>query len=219
MFCTKCGQQVPDDSKICPFCGETFALGAPAPAAAPKANPIEAAKAKASSMDKKTLLTIAVAAAAAVVVLILLIVCLSGGPKKTVKAYLKASEALSEEEDNILNKYSWQGEKAQKALDLYEEPDSEVKTSWKISKVKKYGKKDDVTEGIKEYISQMKGDDEKITASAIVQVTTTTKEDGDKDTSDYFVSVLKIKGNWYILSQGSGENIKDIANKWEAYNK
>lgn len=219
MFCTKCGAQIADGSKFCDKCGAKFEDAAPAAASAPAAavtNAVEAAKEKAAGMDKKTLLTIAVAAVAAIVLVIILCVALTGGPKKTVKAYLKATDALSEEVTDLTNKYSIYGEKAQAKLDLDDDDDDDDDSSWKITDCKKYGKKDDMTEGIKEYIgSAMKGDDDAVKGSAVVEVTKT--DDDDNETKVYY-TVVKIGGSWYILdSTSSAENMKDVANEWEAY--
>lgn len=42
MYCMKCGQEIPDDSKVCGFCGHKLPLQAAAPSTPPKAKPSEA---------------------------------------------------------------------------------------------------------------------------------------------------------------------------------
>ena len=215
MYCTKCGAEIADGSKFCDKCGAKFEAEAPVKNEAPARG---MADEKAPGMDQKTLITIIVAAIAAVILVVILCCALTGGPKKTVKAYLKAQEALVDEYSDLSNKYTFYGDKCQKKLDMLEDDDDDddTKSSWKISKVTKYGKKDDVTEGIKEYISAMNGEDDKVKGSAIVEVTTTVKSDGDKNTSKTYYTVIKVGGSWYILdSESSAENTKEVANYWE----
>ena len=101
--------------------------------------------------------------------------------------------------------------------DSRDDEDDDVKESWKITKVKKYGKNDDVTEGMRAYVGNMKGDEDKVKGAALVEVTTTTKGKGDKKdkkSKEYF-ALVKVGGNWYVMTTSSAENINDAADKWE----
>ena len=228
MFCTKCGKQVPDGSVICPHCGN--ALAAPqqaAPQAAPQ--PLQAVNNfagnvvdKAKKGDKKTLIIGAVAAVAAVIVLVMIISWLFGnGPKSVVKKALKKSENIEKKYEELAETYLlFSNKKARKKLDMdNDEDEEEAKTSWKITKTKKYGKNDDVTEGMRAYVSQMGGDEDKVKASALVEVTETTKVKGeDPEKVKKYYAVVKVGGKWYMLT-GSGskaDNINKAADKWEA---
>ena len=102
-------------------------------------------------------------------------------------------------------------------MDDDDDEDDDVKESWKITKVKKYGKNDDVTEGMRAYVGNMKGDEDKVKGAALVEVTTTTKGKGDKKdkkSKEYF-ALVKVGGNWYVMTTSSAENINDAADKWE----
>ena len=55
MFCTKCGNQVPDGSAVCPVCGAQLAAPQAAPQAAP-VSPVAKAKAAGGTLNKKMLI-------------------------------------------------------------------------------------------------------------------------------------------------------------------
>ena len=142
------------------------------------------------------------------------------GPKSVVKNYLKKSESLSEKEGDLNSKYMlFANKKALKKLDMYDDDDDEddVDYSWKVTKTKKFGKSDDVTEGVRAYVKARKGDEDKVQNTALVEVTITVKQDGDKEKIKEYFMVVKVGGNWYLLDDDGdiAENINDGAEKWE----
>lgn len=223
MFCTKCGKQVQEGSVVCPYCGSPLAAPQAAPQPAPQAannNIVGNIADKAKKGDKKLLYIVAAAAVAVVVIILILCLLLGNGPKSVVKNYLKKSEKLSEQQEKLDSKYlMFANKKALKKLDLWDDDDDEkIKTSWKVTKVKKYGKKDDVTEGVRAYVEKKDGDGDKVKSVAIVQVTLTAKIDGEKEKRDMYFTCAKIGGNWYLLSDdpSSGKNINAAAKEWES---
>jgi hypothetical protein len=104
---------------------------------------------------------------------------------------------------------------------MYDEDEEKdaPKVTWKVTKVKKYGKSDDVTEGMRAYVADRGGDEDKVKASALVEVTETTKVKGeDPEKVKRYYPVVKVGGKWYLLT-GSGnkaDNINKAADKWEA---
>ena len=228
MFCTKCGKQVPDGSVICPHCGNALAAPQAAPKAAPQ--PLQAVNNfagnvvdKAKKGDKKTLVIGAIVAVVAVIAIVALIMLLFGnGPKSVVKKALKKGEALDKKQEDLAETYLlFYNKKARKKLDMDEEDEDEksVKKSWKVTKAKKYGKNDDVTEGMRAYVADRGGDEDKVKAAALVEVTETTKVKGeDPEKVKKYYALVKVGGKWYLLT-GAGnkaENINKAADKWEA---
>ena len=229
MFCTKCGNQIPDGSAVCPICGAQFAApqaapvapqAAPQPApAAPQYAPVQPAaapKAKKAGGNKLPLIIGAIAAVA--VIAIVLILILHDGAKALVKDYKNL------EEDSKSKAYDMMvitSKKALKALDLDKDDDDDDDDddvgSWKIKGSKSYSGKDSAFKGVCAYIEKtMKGETKKVSKMTIVEVKT---KGAKKDTYEYF-TCLKISGKWYILdSTSSAENIKDVANKWADYAK
>lgn len=220
MFCTKCGKQVPDGSVICPFCGSPLAApqATPAPQAAPAGNKVDDFIGKAKKGNKKSLIFAIAGVVVALVVIVLLISLLGNGPKKIVKTMLKQEEKLEKQEEKLEKKYNlFSNAKALKKLDMDEDDDDddETETSWKITKVKKFSKKDDVTEGMKAYVKLQDGDEDAIKGSALVEVTYTIKKGKDKNTSKMYFAMVKVGGNWYYMDMSTGKNINDAAKDWE----
>ena len=238
MFCTKCGNQIPDGSAVCPICGAQFAAPQAAPQVAPQVAPqpvpqaapqqfaqvppvapAPAPKAKKAGNSKLPLIIGAVAAVA--VIAVVLILLLSGGAKGVVKKYLKAAEAADEVEGEA-NKYlALKSSKARKALKLDKDDkddEDDLEYSWKISDSESYGKDDKEFKGMIKYLEKSKeAEVKKVTKMAIVEVkyyaSKGKKKDDAKDQYMYF-TCIKVDGNWYILDMDGGEKIKTIANKW-----
>ncbi len=227
MFCAKCGKQIPDGSAVCPFCGAPLAAPqAAAPQAAPQVAPqavppvapvyAPAAAPKAKKPINKLTLIIACVAAALVLGIVLYLI-LHDGAKAIVKDYLKYAEESSEQESKFMVKSS---EKALKALDLLDDDDDDDDdVSWSVKGSKSYSGKDDPFEGLCAYIEKnMKGETNKVSKMSIVEVKFKGGSGKNKDSYSMFFTCVKISGNWYILDYTtSGENIKDVANKWEKY--
>ena len=203
------------------------ALPQAAPAAAPQAAPFAAppvapvyapaAAPKAKKPINKLTLIIACVAAALVLGIVLYLI-LHDGAKAVVKDYLNYQEKAEEQESKFLVKSS---EKALKALDLLDDDDDEdVEVSWSIKGSKSYSGKDDPFEGLCTYIEKnMKGETKKVSKMSIVEVKVKGGSGKNKESYSMFFTCVKIAGNWYILDYTtSGDNIKDVANKWEKYN-
>lgn len=232
MFCAKCGKQIPDGSAVCPFCGAPMAApqapqAAPvapqAPQAAPAAPqtgyavpPVAPVYAPVAPKEKKPVNKLPIiigAIAAAAVLAIVLYLILHDGAKSLVKDYIKYSEAQEENESKY---FAFKNEKALKALDLLDDDDDDDDDdySWSIKGSKHYSGKDDEFEGLCTYIEKTKnGESDKISKMAIVEVKIKTGKK-DKESTSVFFTCAKISGNWYIINQTTGKNIKDVANDW-----
>ncbi|MBR6019185.1 MAG: zinc ribbon domain-containing protein [Lachnospiraceae bacterium] len=240
MFCTKCGNQIPDGSAVCPICGAQFAAAPqaapqvapqPVPQAAPQVAPyaapvapVAAPKAKKAGGSK---LPIIIGAAAAVVVLIIvLVLLLSGGAKGVVKDYLKAAEQADNAEEEANKFRALKSEKARKALKLDKDDkddDDEIEYDWKITDSQNYGKDDKEFKGMIKYLEKtVEAEVKEVTKMAIVEVKVYAskgkKKDDVKDVYEYF-TCIKIDGSWYILDVSTGDKIKTVANKWAQFNE
>jgi len=230
MFCAKCGKQIPDGSAVCPFCGAPMAApqapqAAPvapqAPQAAPVAPqtgyavpPVAPVYAPVAPKEKKPVNKLPIiigAIAAAAVLAIVLYLILHDGAKSLVKEYIKYDEEQTEKESSF---FAFRSEKALKALDLLDDDDDDDGDddySWSIKGSKHYSGKDDEFEGLCTYIEKTKkGETDKVSKMAIVEV----KVKQGKDSTSVFFTCAKISGNWYIINQTTGKNIKDVANDW-----
>lgn len=238
MFCTKCGNQIPDGSAVCPICGAQLAAPQPAPQPVPQAAPVApVAPAQKSKKVGGSKLPIIIGAAAAVVVLVVvLVLLLSGGPKSVVKKYLKLSEDIADAEYesnkeviDLKNKRTelraLYSAKARKALKLDKDKDEdEVEMTWEITDSETYGDDDKAFKGMVQWLEKDKvANVKKVSKMAIVEVKSFDKNDkknNEKTTYTYF-TLVKISGNWYILeisddiAAKSDPKIKTIANKWE----
>lgn len=225
MFCTKCGQQVPDGSKVCPFCGNQLAAGA-APAQAPVA-PVSQPAPKAAKTGIGKYLPIIGIAAAVVVVLVVLFLIFSGGPKSVVKEYMKLAEDRDEavakknkevnKIDEKLNDLQWTCEKAQKALKLLKDEDAKKPDyDWKITDSETFSGDDAEFKGFVDMLSNMKATTKSVKKMAIVEVKTYDKNNkSDKGEFAYFV-LAKISGDWYIYTiDDDSKSIQDAANKYK----
>ncbi|MBQ6659974.1 MAG: zinc ribbon domain-containing protein [Lachnospiraceae bacterium] len=230
MFCTKCGNQVPDGSAVCPVCGAQLAAPQAAPQAAP-VSPVAKAKAAGGKLNKK-MLTIIGCAAAAVVVIIALILLLSGGPESVVKKYMKLQEELDEAQEvknkklngdindikEDINDLTYKSKKAQKALKLLkDDEEKEADIKWEIDESETYDDDDAVFKGMKNLLEAAKATTKSFKKMAIVSVKVYDKNDKDKKQYLYFV-VLKIDGNWYLYNEDpmSGKSIQDVANQFKS---
>ncbi len=226
-FCGNCGSQQPDNARVCGNCGAPFAAPAqnparPAPRPMTTNNNIDPAK-KANLIKWGKLAAIALAA---IVVIGLLIGILSGGgspksvAKKAVNAMIKGKEnkivslfsnmATKETKKDQAEEYveSWE----------YEFEDCKIK-SVKVDDVEKMDKddwkdyKDDYKDMWKEMKDEYDKDDwedeglnrrfniNKLKGAATVTVEVEYKdEDGDKDTVEVYVSLLKEGGSWKVVS-------------------
>ena len=133
---------------------------------------------------------------------------------------LKKQESIEKEAESFESKYFlFSNKKARKKLDMDtdDDDDEDVKSSWKVTKVKKYGKNDDVTDGVKAYVKSSKGDDDAVKGAALVEVTTTVKIDGEKEKVKTYYCCAKVGGKWYLLTANgrTAENINDAAEFWE----
>ena len=221
MFCTKCGQQVPDGSKVCPFCGNQLAAAAPAQAA-----PVSQPAPKAAKAGIGKYLPIIGIAAAVVVVIVALFLIFSGGPKSVVKEYKKLMEDRNEavakknkevnKIDEKLAELDWSCEKAQKALKLLkDENKKDVEKTWKITDSETFSGDDKEFKGMIAGLTAEGATTKSVKKLAIVEVKTYDKNDkNDKGTFEYF-SLAKIGGSWYILDiNTSAKSIQDAANEF-----
>ena len=239
MFCTKCGNQIPDGSAVCPICGAQFAAAPqaapqvapqPVPQAAPQVAPYAApvapvAAPKAKKAGGNKLPIIIGAAAAALVLIIVLVLLLSGGAKGVVKDYLKAAEQAEDVEAEANKFLAMKSEKARKAMKLDKDDkddDDDIVMAWKITDSESYGKDDKEYKGMIKFLEKKDAEVKKITKMTIVEVkyyaSKGKKKDDVKDSYMYF-TCIKIDGNWYILDMDGGDKIKTIANQWAKYNE
>lgn len=204
MFCTKCGQQIPDDAKFCEFCGEKFGESA----GAPKENPVNTLKKGVDNLmsekkDNKQLIIIGVVAAVALIAVIIIFSLLFGSsPKKAVKNYYK--DRLKAMNGEYTSDSFWGCNKAESKLKL-EEVEYKLK-DFKIKKVTKYSKDDDEFENVVDYVDdEMDGEGKKIKGVAVVKVKgkILTFIDGDEEDDEERkiedeLVVVKIGGKWYV---------------------
>ena len=237
MFCTKCGNQIPDGSAVCPICGAQFAAPQPAPQPAPQmapqmapqapqqapVAPVSAPKAKKAGGSKLPLIIGAVAAVA--VIAVVLVLLLSGGPKSVVKDYLNLSEDISQakadRDKKITKLQTKQAElmmennaKARKALKLDKDKDSDkdVEMTWEITDSESYGEDDKPFKGLVFALEKgLEANVKSVSKMAIVEVKFYDKNDkkNDDKTSYQYFSLAKISGSWYIL---------DVSDKMKAKN-
>lgn len=132
MFCTKCGQQIPDGSKFCEFCGEKFEesvqIEAEAGAEAASSNPVDAIKDSVSDIvngkknDKQLIIIGAVAVVALLAIFLIFNALFGSSPKKALKNYVEGAATFDFKDywNNSLN-----AKKAQKKLDVYDKDDYE----------------------------------------------------------------------------------------------
>lgn len=136
MFCTKCGQQIPDDSKFCEFCGEKFdesagtqdSFGAGDATATEKASPVDTIKNSVNDIvngkknDKQLIVIGAVAVVALLAILLIFNGLFGSSPKKALKNYIEGAATYDFKDywNNSLN-----AKKAQKKLDVYDADDYE----------------------------------------------------------------------------------------------
>ena len=241
MFCTKCGNQIPDGSAVCPICGAQLAVPQAAPQVAPQAAPQAAPqyapvapaapvapvapKAKKAGNNKLPLI-IGAACAAVVVIAVILILLLSGGAKGVVKDYIKAAEKADDIQADANEFWALKNTKVRKILKLDkddDDDDDDIVYDWKITDCETYSGSDKEYKGLLEYLETKKeAEIKKVSKMAIVEVKTYAKKgkkkDDVKDTYAYFTCV-KISGSWYILQMDGGEKIKTIANNWAEYYK
>ena len=236
MFCTKCGNQIPDGSAVCPICGAQFAPQ-PAPQAAPQpvpqaapqqayapVAPAPAPKAAKKSGGSKLPLIIGAVAAVAVIAVVLVLL-LSGGPKSVVKDYLNLNEDIAEaraDRDKKITKLQQKqnelmaenNKKARKALKLDKDSDDDkdVDMTWEITDSETYGDGDKPYKGLIYMLEKgAEADVKKVSKMAIVEVKRYDKNDKkneDKTTYQYFV-LAKIAGNWYIMDISDQEKAKN----------
>lgn len=206
MFCTKCGKQIPDDSKFCEFCGERFEepAGAPATISNP-ANKIEQGVKELMNgkKDSKQLIIVGVAAVAVLAVVIILLSALFGSsPKSAVKKYIK-DKIKVDNQGSIYETY-WDVKKAQDKMKI-EEVKYKLK-DLKIKKVTKFDKDDDEFEYVQDYVDdKLNGDGDKIKGVAVVKVkykilcfVDGDEEDDKEQKIEKEIVVVKLGGKWYV---------------------
>lgn len=217
MFCTKCGKQIPDDSKFCEFCGERFEEPTGAPAATPS-NPVNniikgVSNPMSEKKDSKQLIIMGVGAIVVLAVVICLLSLLFGNsPKSAVKQYIK-DDIKYDNQGSIYETY-WMTKKAQKKMGM-EDVKYKLK-DLKIKKVTKFDKDDDEFEFVQDYVDDnLDGDGDKIKGVAIVKVKgkILCYVDGDEDDEkeqkiDREYVVVKVGGKWYVTSISA----KDVDN-------
>ena len=234
MFCTKCGNQIPDGSAVCPICGAQLAAPQPAPQPAPQAAPVApVAPAQKSKKVGGSKLPIIIGAAAAVVVLVVvLVLLLSGGPKSVVKKYIKKELAAQEEqakaEEKLLGDYYdivedmndltlLKNKSAKKKLKLdKEKEEKEVEMTWEITDYEKFGDGDKAFQGLVRKLELEDGATIKsISKIAIVEVKWFDKNDkkNDDNTTYQYYTCVKLSGTWYFYQRtskmkGDAENAK-----------
>lgn len=225
-FCGNCGSQQPDNARVCGNCGAPFAApvqnGAPRQAPRPVNNNIDPAK-KANLMKYGKLAAMVLAA---IVVIGLLIGIIGGGgsPKSVAKNAVNAM--IKGKENKIVSLFSNMATKETKKDQAeeyvesweYEFEDCKIK-SVKVDDVEKMDKddwkdyKDDYKDMWKEMKKEYDKDDwedeglnrrfniNKLKGMATVTVEVEYKdEDGDKDTVEVYVSLLKEGGSWKVVS-------------------
>lgn len=237
-FCANCGNQMMDNAVVCPACG-TPAEAQAAPAAAPAAKKVDPKIIKLGA--------IAVAAVAVIAIIIAIIVGAGNNYKKAINNYLdyalkcdvKKVEKLApkmywdyceenklfniKDKDELNEAYEEVLEERKEALE--DEYGKNVKYSYKITDVDELSDKK-----VSEYAGALKDKydiaKKKVTKGYEVEFDITVKGKEDEDDDEMTLTVLKIDGNWYVVSAYTYDEttyvsfLDDSSNyDWEAYNK
>lgn len=228
-FCTKCGATLDDNAAFCTTCGAKFDTAAPAAKADENASIIDKVKANANAEGIKSLsanpnftkyLGIGVVAVVAIIILCILISVLSSGWKTPIKKYFKAIEEKDGEiymetihETSLKNTkkaYDWTNKEQKEYYDesvestydyLEEEYGKKLKISYKI--IDKEELEDD---DLKDYEDLLEDswDEKSLDVSKGYEVDVEVKvkgNDDDDDSIDGEFVVLKVDGDWCLVSK------------------
>ena len=239
MFCAKCGQQIPDDSKFCEFCGASFEESAGDQGSAANASPVDAIKNNVNDFvngkknDKQLLIIGAVAVVALLLIFVVVNAVFGSSPKKTLKKYIKGAAEMDFKD--VWNS-TLSAKNAQKKLDVYDEDDYEdaydeakdafdeakeemededveVKVKVDIKDVEKIGKSDREFEWACEWLEDQDYDSDKVKKFAIVKarVKLTYYEDGDKEgTERETTEYLLVKlGGSWYVTDLTSDDLKE----------
>lgn len=227
-FCTKCGATLEDNAAFCTACGTKFDV---APATAEKADDnasiLDKFKANANAEGIKKLqanpnftkyVGIGVVAIAAIIIICILCSILGSGWKKPIKNYFKGIE--EKDGETYMSAYheielkqerkanDWSTKEQEKSYKnsakfqynaLKKEYGSDLKISVKFDDKEKIDKDD-----LKDYEEALEHNWDKklkIAKGYIVEGEVKIKGDDDKDTEDFEFYVLKIDGDWAIVSE------------------
>ena len=195
MFCGQCGSQNADDARFCANCGEVLNS---TPTAEPENAPIAPPK------KPKNLLFI-IAGAVLAVALVLLLIFGIRTPKSVARKALKGFEQGNAKSIvNVLPKdlFEDKAERKESQEELQEELDSlqkafdryNISIDFKITGVEKCDADDlEDLQDAYEYFFDMN-----VKAAKEVSVKMTINEDGDRDTENFSMYVIKVGGKWYV---------------------
>ncbi|MBR6812552.1 MAG: zinc ribbon domain-containing protein [Oscillospiraceae bacterium] len=229
MFCSKCGNQMPDGAKFCSACGAVNeAAQAPEAPAAPQqqAAPQQHIPAqpqqphhvhtapKASSNTKVGMIA---AGILAVIVVVLAVIIFGGrGPKATVNQFLKGTfngnanqivKLMPKKQVKAIIEEEYHGDKKDMVEDLDDMLDemldmlseADIKTKFKITDIDKLDRDD--TEDCEEELNSQFDTNIKVKKAKVItaEITFRSKEFDEKYENEIELTVGKIGSSWYIL--------------------
>ena len=185
-FCSSCGSSIPENTAFCANCGAPANDPAPAATTTSTATPTAATPAianDATKFGKNTIIAIGAVAVALILLIILFANIFGGGYKKVVKEYYKATSAVTNcQYGSTVSEY---GKNIKYKV--------EFKDKEKLDK-----------DEIKEFEKKLKSNTgKKVSIDKAYELDCEIKIKGSKDDDeqDMIISVGKIDGKWYILSQ------------------
>lgn len=204
MFCEKCGKSNPEGAVACEACG------APLNASAPTGGGINLPGGL-NLGDLQKYIKPALAVVAVIIVLFMFKGCLFGGAEKPIKNMIKYTEtgkfkhlkktmpkALVKAYDDKLDDVEEMLEKAWES----EFEEGKPRVSYKVEDKDKLDKDEleDIEESIEAQLKALDADDDdvKVTKGYEYELEITTKYDGDKETEDETITVVKVDGKWCL---------------------
>ena len=200
-FCSKCGNELKEGARFCSVCGNPVKQIQSGQSAATAETNEERQGSAVPVKKNKNLWLLAIPA----VILIILLVIF--GVKAVLSpAYLKPvkymEKAINQQDINLLKK-AVPDEYAEWMTDDFEDDmfdlDSDYKIKIKVTDKEKIAKKDLEETLIDDYyVLDSIAEDAK--AGYILEAEATLKQDGEKDTQDITLVVVKVDGKWVIVS-------------------
>ena len=186
MFCVDCGNEIPDDSNVCPFCGVIIEDG----------YEMQGTK---KSMGKYLFLIAGIVLAAVVVIVAGVLVLKGRSIEKTVEKY---SEAVDEEDEKLLYKLMFPNKFRKDAKDLLRDGSNVLEEMNDDVDDITYIGAEDADEKLKDRVEEI-FDDEDLEIDyddlKVVNLEIEYKKKKDKDDELYRMLAYSIGNKWYIV--------------------